>query len=725
MIFRSGFPVAAALLMTCCARRAETYPQAPVVLISVDTLRADHLPVYGYRRLETPAIDRLRRDAVLFENAYSNVPLTLPSHATVLTGLLPYQHGVRDNIGFRLARGRPTLAFWLREKGYATGGAVSSYLLEKSRGLDQGFDFYDDEFGDGAREERPGDATAERLRKWLDAAGSKPVFLFLHLYEPHSPYVPPEPYRSRHRLNPYDGEIAAADAVVGRFLDDLRHRGLYDGAIILFFSDHGEGLGDHGEEEHGVFLYREAIRVPLLLKLPGSRSAGAVVRQPVGLEDVFPTVMALVGLPTPEGLPGRPLPVAEGTGEHPTRRIYSETLYPRLHMHWSDLTSLTDARYQYIEAPRPELYDLLTDPAERNNLAGGMPPPFRSMRLEVQRLVRPLQSPEASTPEEIAKLASLGYIGVMAGTLTDRNLPDPKDHVAELPRYKRLFTLFYAKNDAEAVAAARDLLVVNPRFLPAWRMLSESLDRLGKPGEAASVLEKGIAEVGETGIGEEISQAYEQLAALLEKSGDRPRLENVLRAAMARNLATEPVRRGLARLLTETGRANEAVAVLSPLKDVGDPDTLDRLGIALAESGKLEEAEAAFQRALLASPRNASVLLHLGSLALRRKDPTAAREWFEKSLRAEPDAPGTLTLLGVARIALSDEAGAREAWQRALALDLGQYDALFNLAILDGRRGRTEEARRALERFVAKAPADRYAANLAEARRLLRLLPKR
>ncbi|MGH9365600.1 MAG: sulfatase-like hydrolase/transferase [Thermoanaerobaculia bacterium] len=694
------------------------------MLISVDTLRADHLPAYGYRRIQTPAIDRLRRDSILFENAYSHVPLTVPSHAVLLTGRLPYENGVRDNIGFRLSRSERTLAAVLQQNGYATGAAVSSYLLQADRGLNAGFDFYDDRLGENSPDERPGDRTAERLGQWMEAVPDRPVFAFLHLYEPHTPYAPPEPFASQYASNPYDGEIAATDAIVGRFLAYLKRKNLYDRAIVIFLSDHGEGLGDHGEDEHGVFLYREAIRVPLLLKLPGSRSSGTVVRQPVGLADVFPTVMALLGMAAPEGLSGKPLLFDDRAGERSARRIYSETLYPRLHMHWSDLASLTDARYQYIEAPRPELYDILADPGQRRDLAGDKPPAFRSMRLELQRTQRPLKAPEASTREEIAKLASLGYIGVMSGTLSDRNLPDPKDHAAELPQYMRLFTLFYAKKDAEAAAAARDLLAVNPRFLSAWRMLSESLVRLGQPGEAAGVLEKGIGVVGETGVGEEISQAYEQLVELCEKSGDRARLEKALREAVSRNLATEPMRRGLARLLTETGRANEAVALLAPLKDGGDADTLDRLGVALAEAGRLEEARSAFEKALALRPANASVLLHLGSLALRRKDPAGAREWFEKALRAEPDAPGTLTLLGVARAALGDEAGARQAWQRAIALDTRQYDALFNLAILEGRSGRTEEARRVLERFVATAPAQRYAANLAEARRLLRSLPK-
>ncbi|HEY3172466.1 MAG TPA: sulfatase-like hydrolase/transferase [Thermoanaerobaculia bacterium] len=707
-----------------CSKQPLTFPRAPVVLISVDTVRADHLPSYGYGRVETPHLDALREDSILYENAYSPVPLTLPAHAALLTGLLPYQNGVRDNIGFRLARFHPTLAALLQKKGYATGAAVSSYVLQSDRGLNAGFDFYDAEFTSTSADERPGAQTAERLEKWLDTVRDKPVFLFLHLYEPHAPYAPPEPYKSRYAANPYDGEIAAADAVVGGFLDALRERALYDRAIVFFLSDHGEGLKDHGEDEHGVFLYREAIRVPLFLKLPGSRNAGGNVAAPVGLVDVLPTVAALLGLPVPKDLPGVPLPF-EKRGVGSERRIYSETLYPRLQLGWSDLASLTDARYQYIEAPRPELYDLLADPREKNDLSRSKPPAFRSMRSELESLARPLQAPGPGTPEEIKRLASLGYIGVLPGTLLEKGLPDPKDRVDTLRKLKELFALFYAKNDREAVAAAKEVLSEDPRILSAWRMMGESLARTGKIEEAARVVEKGIEQAGTSGVGEEISQAYDQLASLLDRAGRQGESDRVLREAIRQNLATEQMKRRLAKSLTETGRSPEALALLSPLAASRDAATLDLLGVAQAESGRLPEARASFLRALELEAESVDVLFHLGTLSLREKDPAAARDWFEKALRLKPSAPGTLTSLGLAQVQLGDDAGALDSWSKAISLDPTQYDALFNLAVLSGRTGRYDQARRALQRFLSSAPPERYAANIAEARRLLRSLAAR
>lgn len=265
----------ATLLASACSPPVVTRLPS-VVIISVDTLRADHLPAYGYKGVATPALDSLRRDAMLFENAYSHVPLTLPSHASLLTGLLPYQNGVRDNLGFRLDHSHPTLATLLKARGYATGAAVSSFALRREGGLAAGFDLYDDQFAQGSADERPGSETSAKLEAWSDsvAVRGKPLFLFLHIYEPHTPYSPPEPFRTQYASRPYDGEIAAADAAVGGFLDYLRRHSLYESSLIVFLSDHGEGLNDHGEEEHGVFLYREAIHVPMMVKLPGHRDTG-------------------------------------------------------------------------------------------------------------------------------------------------------------------------------------------------------------------------------------------------------------------------------------------------------------------------------------------------------------------------------------------------------------------------------------------------------------------
>ncbi|HEU5251086.1 MAG TPA: sulfatase-like hydrolase/transferase, partial [Thermoanaerobaculia bacterium] len=668
--------------------------------------------------------DALARDSILFENAYCSAPLTLPSHATLLTGLLPTQHGVRDNVGFRLESEHRTIAAELKERGYATGAGLSSFALRRDRGLAAGFDLYDDDFGPGSLDERAGPETVRRLETFAESHSDKPLFLFLHLYEPHTPYAPPEPFRASYAARPYDGEIAASDAAIGGFLTFLKQRGLYDRALVVLLSDHGEGLGDHGEDEHGVFLYRETIRVPLLVKLPASRRAGEHVSSPVGLVDVFATVAEVAGLPSGRELrSGLPLSRFAGGSVAEVRRIYSETLYPRLQLGWSDLAALTDDRWSYIEAPRPELYDIVADPGEKRDLAASLPPALRSMRAELAGLRKPSAAPEKPSSQELEKLGSLGYIRVDPGSAAGKDLPDPKDRVRELRRYKELFDVFYARRDVEAIALSRAMLKENPQILSVWRILATSLDRRGRPAEAAAALATALARKDLTGSAEDVEQTMGQLTDLLSRSDDPAAADKTLSDLIARGIDAEPVRRQLADLRHRRGRVAEALALLPDAGKSSDPATLDVYGAVLADSGRLEEARAAFRRALELDPHRAGVLLRLGMLSLREKDPASARDWFKKSLAMEPDAPGTLAALGLAQVQLGDSRAALESWDRAIVLDPSQYDTLFNRSVLAGRTGDPAGARRGLERFIATAPANRYASQIAEARKLLRSLP--
>src|SRR5258706_16119 len=333
------------------------YERAPVILISVDTLRSDPLPAYGYRGVETPAIDALARDGMLFEHAYSHCPMTLPSHLSMLTGLTPVEHGVRNNLGFRFDAGKTaSLPRVLKAHGYATGAAVSSYVLRGDTGLRDAFDYYEDSVNPPpgasfADHQRSGATTTALAEQWIGAHAAQPFFFFLHLYEPHVPYEPPEPYRSRY-ANRYDGEIATADAIVGNFVQFLKAKGIYDRAIVVFTSDHGEGLGDHGELQHSILLYREAIQVPLVVKLPASARHGERVSAPAGLIDIARTIAELTGveLKTPSAASLLSLP--------PSRDIYSETIYPYVQLGWSDLKSVVNERSHYIDSSRPELYAL-------------------------------------------------------------------------------------------------------------------------------------------------------------------------------------------------------------------------------------------------------------------------------------------------------------------------------------------------------------------------------
>jgi arylsulfatase A-like enzyme/Tfp pilus assembly protein PilF len=672
-----------------CHRGSGVHFKAPIILISIDTLRADHLPAYGYRGVATPHIDDLARNGIVFDNAYSHVPLTLPSHATLFTGLLPFQDGVRDNVGYSLAETHRTIASFLDDHGYATGAAVSSIVLSHETGIARGFQFYDDDVEPTTPTQslggvqRSGFATEERLDGWIAHARKKPIFAFLHIYEPHAPYEPPEPFATTYHDHPYDGEIATADAVVGKFFDDLKRAGLYDRAVILLVADHGEGLSEHGEAEHGILLYREEIHVPMILKLPGNDHAGARVSSPVGLDDVFPMLARLVGLQPPDGLSR--VSVAEAlSGRIPVgRRIYSETLYPRLHLGWSDLASLSDSRYQYIEAPRPELYEFEKDPEERHDLAPSTPPPFRAMRLQLEGMNRPRTPPGSANPERAKKLASLGYLTGGSAPAPAGPLPDPKDHIEELGRLKDAFGLFDRHENEKAAEALRRLLAENPRLLDAWEMLAQALHRLGRDPEALEAFERADAlSPGNAQILLSIANFYLDTNRLAEadryvhlaEAAAAPQIhETLARIALARNqpetadrqarlaLRDHPQARLPLLILARIARDRNDLSAAMGYLDAVDRVTHDRnlppvssasylRGDVLARLGEADAAEKAFRDEVRIFPGNREAWCSLALLYGSAGDTNRARHTLLEMVRANPDFDAYRAAVGTAKI---------------------------------------------------------------------------
>jgi choline-sulfatase len=482
------------IVLAACTRREGTpkflsEPKAPVILISIDTLRADHLPAYGYKDGATPAIDALRKDGILFENAYAHVPLTLPSHVSILTGQLPPDNGVRNNIGFPFDSSKhPTIPSLLEQDGYETGAAVSAYVLRGNTGLANAFDFYDDKIDVHQNEaigrlQRPGGESEAIAEQWIGPRSRQPFFFFLHLFEPHTPYSPPEPFRSRF-ASPYDGEIATADSIVGKFIEFLKRSGTYDRALIILLSDHGEGLGQHGEDEHGIFLYREDIHVPLIVKLPKSHRANTSIATPVQLIDVLPTVAEVVGIKATAM--GRSLLATGGA----SRRIYSESLYGRIHLGWSELRSLIDEQFHFIEAPHPELY-AIADTAERRNMIDENRREVASMRESLQPFSREMPAVGTIDPEEAKKLAALGYLGSTSAQTTGP-LPDPKDRIGELKLLNDAVRLETDGNVAGAIAKYRQLVAENPLLSDAWSQLARLLQESGKIDEAIATYKRAI-----------------------------------------------------------------------------------------------------------------------------------------------------------------------------------------------------------------------------------------
>lgn len=459
----------------------------PIVLISIDTLRADRLPAYGYDVIETPNIDRLAADGVLFEHAWTHAPLTLPAHMSVLSGELPFEHGVRDNIGFTARSGQRFLQHALNDAGFATGGFISSYVLRRQTGINQGFAHYDDTLPPTTPDsplgqvQRPGADTVAAAIRWIDQQPSAKFFSFVHIYEPHLPYTPPAQFSA---LAPYDGEVAWSDEIIGGLLDHLRAKGLYDSATIVLMSDHGEGLGDHGEDEHGIFLYRETIQVPLIVKLPASHRAGTRVADPVQLIDLSATLADLAGTTLGTGR-GRSLArlLFEGASPEPAA-IYAESLSPRYHFGWSELYALSDDRYRLIRAPRDELYDLTQDPDERRSLVAERPQVHAAMRSALDALLAnaSVTAPSAVSDEDRNRLAALGYVGTQRGALEASDsdaLPDPKDKTGVLRQYRLASRLAAEGRVDDAIVAYRTLLASDPGMTDVWLQLAGLYERRG------------------------------------------------------------------------------------------------------------------------------------------------------------------------------------------------------------------------------------------------------
>jgi arylsulfatase A-like enzyme/Flp pilus assembly protein TadD len=653
----------------------------PIILISIDTLRADRLPAYGYTKVRTPNIDALAAGSVLFENAYSHAPQTLPAHASILSGELPFEHGVRDNIGFTVKPGQWMVQRSLHDRGWPSAAFVSAYVLRASTGMNQGFDTYDSELPPSSGErsvgqvQRDGDRTLAAAMAWLDGRDrAKPFFLFLHLYEPHKPYAPPPRFSS---YEPYDGEVAYADELVGRLLDRLRAIDLYERSTIVLLSDHGEGLGDHGEQEHGLFLYRETTHIPLIVKLPGRRAARRVAA-PVQQIDLAPTILDLAAADARAGLRGRSLrPLLDGSGTLPDEGIYSEALYSRYHFGWSELYALTDARYRLIRAPRDELFDLQRDPRESSSIAAERPQVRQAMRSALEALIATasIDAPSEVTDEDRQRLAALGYVGggsSEALTLPGDSLPDPKDKVKVLEKYRHATELAGRLKFEEATALYREVLAEDPEMTDVWLQLAEVLVRQGqteasvrayqevvrrKPKEAGSLIGAagGLMRLGrldearqhaELAISVAPAGAHEMLAKIALAARDR---EEALRQAKLAQAADPTLPMPLyveGLLLYNQGKFAEALTPLVRARDALRGRTVQMndlnyyIGDSFARLDRYAEAEPFLLEEIRIFPHNTRARAGLAMLYRAMGRDLDAERAIEDLLRASPTPDG-------------------------------------------------------------------------------------
>jgi len=517
--FRRLILVLVALASLPAVAQTPTKPALNVVLITIDTLRADHVGCYGYKQIKTPNIDGLAADGARFDRAFAVVPVTLPSHSSMLTGTYPMLSGMHDFSGNKLSPLQPTLASVLKQAGYQTAAVIGAAVLDSRFGLNQGFDFYYDHFEFNRLDEanldemeRPGNVVADVALDWLGKNSQKKFFLWMHLYDPHFPYHPPEPYSHEYVAQPYDGEIAFADEQVGRLLRFLKEKGIYQNTVIVLCGDHGESLGEHGEKTHGFFIYNATMHVPLIIKLPENglpeKPASRVVADPVSLVDLMPTLLSAVGLEIPSQVQGRSLLSELRTGQDthadPAERdrvLYGETYLPRIHFNWSELRGSENTKYHFIDAPRPELYDLTNDPGELHNLFTEKKAVAEEMRVKLAGLIRDYSAGKEMAektgldPALMERLKALGYAGFSGGsdpTISSRDLPDPKDRIVAYELMSDAIADSQHGRYQESIDKLKNVVKTDPNSVPAHYLIGLDLYHLKMFAEAADELQRTV-----------------------------------------------------------------------------------------------------------------------------------------------------------------------------------------------------------------------------------------
>jgi arylsulfatase A-like enzyme/Tfp pilus assembly protein PilF len=633
-----------------------------VLLITIDTLRADALGAYGNTQVQTPWLDRLSSGGVRFSRAFAHNVVTLPSHANILSGRYPFAHGVRENSGFRFPPDMATLATVLKGRGYKTGAFVSAFPLDVRFGLERGFDVYDDRYGKGLERrafrepERPGPATVAAASEWIGKQAA-PWFAWVHLYEPHFPYAPPEPLAARYRATPYLGDVAAADAALAPLVSPLLDQGSAGRTLVVVTADHGESLGEHGEQTHGVFAYEATLRVPLILYQPRLLQA-KVVDDTVSHVDIFPTVLDALDVDAVQGLDGTSvLPLASGQ-RRATAPLYFEALSASLNRGWAPLVGVVDGTLKFIDLPVPELYDLSSDQAESKNLVTERTADLARMRAALDRFRRADRGTVrvAENAETRERLRSLGYLSGAAA---------PKARYTEADDPKRL------------IALDRDM--------------DEMISRYQR-GDVAGAIALGERIVRQR---PDMAVTWTHLAFLYNEAGDNRNAVRAVRRAIEINPSAPDVVSLFGAYLTEAGEAKEAAARLEPYARSATPDTdvLIAYGVALATAGQPDQALSVFEQARAADPTNGLPLANIGTLHLMKGDAERATAAFNAALAIDPSLARAHNGLGVIAAQRGAYEDAARHWKRAIEADPHDYQVLYNLGDVLIKLNRPGEAR--------------------------------
>ncbi len=639
-----------------------------VVLITLDTTRADRLGCYGYAGAVTPNLDALARNGVRFERAYAPVPLTLPSHASIMTGLNPYAHGIHNNGSYALPAATPTLAAQLKARGYATGAFVASFSVDSRFGLDQGFDVYDDDIQPGspfksANGERRAEQVLQVFEPWFEkaAAGPDPFFAWVHFFDPHLPYNPPSPIREEFVGRPYDGEVAYMDAIVGQVMRRLKAKGLLERTLVVVAGDHGESFGEKGESGHGVFLYEPAVHVPLLVYAEGRLPAGAVVPARVRLIDILPTVLDMLEAPVPDSVQGVSLlPYIQGR-KKADLDVYLETFYPRENFGWAALTGLVAGPWKYIEAPRRELYNLPADPGETANLAG-KDKSTEDLKARLKSLLEKgtVQSRRTPSESDKARLRSLGYVDYSdasgkAGTA------DPKDKLDELKMVQDAEAAEYEGRFAEAAALYEKMIALRPDAASSYVGLALARARLQDFPAAVAVLRRGLDRIPDSEIlMTRLGYTYLVMSRAEESAAV---MQNILKI----NPRSMDALTGMAVVLESGDRKAEAVGYYEKALAIEPENKFIRLGYAgnLASSGRLADAVKVYDGLVRDYPKDVEVWRALGAAYGRAREFDKAIEAFKGLIAIAPD-PDAWYALGMCYREKGDAAEAIRHFERFL-----------------------------------------------------------
>lgn len=669
-----------------------------LLIITVDTLRADHVGIYGYKKIETPNIDRLGEKGVLFSRAYCHVPLTLPSHCSLFTGTLPIFHGVRDN-GYRLPSFNITLAEILKKKGYLTAAFVGAFPLDSRFGLDKGFDVYDDLYGsknvvrDLSFIERRAEEVNKKAVEWLDKNQNSKFFVWVHYFDPHTPYEPPSSFNHEYAGREYDGEIAYTDYVIGKLLEKLNQLKLIEKTLIILTSDHGEGLGDHNETTHGIFVYDSTLRVPLIFHNPKISPGNKIVSDQVGLIDVMPTILDLMGFPQSPNIQGRSFKSVIFKGKSfPNKHCYIESVAAMLDRNWAPLQGIRTEEWKYIDAPIPELYDLKNDPKEGNNIIEKKPEITKHLRKKLQKMIRNNSSPLSShvfkteiDKDTKEKLMSLGYItGRTIGSESEK--PDPKTMIDVDNIFNEAIIASETRKLEVASLLYKEVLQKQPNFIIGYEYAAYNYYKMGKIDEAINLLEKAV------------------------------NLNLINNSLLAR----------LGLYYQEAGKIEESIEILENVvqKDKNYTEAYNYLGVSYYRNGQIMKALDAIKKAISLDNNYAMAMNNLGNCYLAQKKYDLAVQEYKKAISVDDHLASAFNGLGVAYYRQDFAKEALLNWEKSLELDPQQTDTLYNLGRVHLRLGHKQKALHFFELFIQTASPQKYEKDIEEVKHVIERLKK-